>query len=112
MLGKDRDTPAAIVIDKGAGKATGLVRGISYISYADLSQSHRGHRLARPGRAPRQRNPARGAEATRHFVSLHKGIRYRRRQDHPHASCAATWWRSPLRTLPTSVEPATVDRSG
>ncbi len=72
VLGRDRDTLAAIVcIDKDAVGHWAEVRGISYMSYADLSQRPEVIELA-AGAVRRVNATLPEGLKLRHFVSLHK----------------------------------------
>ena len=72
VLGSGRDVLAAIIcIDKEAVGLWAELRGISYISYADLSQKPAGRRPDRRRCETRQLRAANGLQL-RHFVSLHK----------------------------------------
>ena len=72
VVGRDRDTLAALIcIDKDAVGLWAELRGISYVSYADLSQKSEVNDLV--GAAVRQVNSTLPAGLQlRHFVCLHK----------------------------------------
>ena len=82
VLGRGRDTLAAIVcIDKDAVGLWAELRGISYISYADLSQKPQVIELVAAAVQARQQHPA-GRTATAPVRLPAQGIRRRRRRDH------------------------------
>ena len=84
VLGRGRDTLSAIIcIDKDAVGLWAELRGISYISYADLSQKPQVIELDRLSGQARQPHAA-GRPAAAAIRLPAQGVRPRRRRDHAH----------------------------